>query len=188
MERTQPMPTDCSGAVLLRAADRAIGLTREVAGCFRDGRNPDLTVHSVETLVAQRVHALALGCEDLNDHDDLRADAVLRLISDTLEPKRANVDVLAGKSTLNRLETPPERGDPRYHKISLDAAAMDAVFWRLYVGAHRTPPKRVTLDLDATDAPLHGNQEGRFFHGYYRNYCYLPLYIFAGRHLLLAKL
>jgi hypothetical protein len=145
-------------------------------------------VHTIATLVAQRVHGLALGYEDLNDHDELRHDPVLGLISDTLDPKRANVAVLAGKSTLNRLERAPASGNPRYHKISVDGPAMEEVFLRLYIAAHKTPPKRVVLDLDATDDPLHGNQEGRFFHGYYRCYCYLPLYIFDGRHLLVAKL
>ena len=180
--------TSNGGAVLLREADRAIGLTAKVARAFRDGRDPDHVVHSIGTLTAQRVHGLALGHEDLNDHDELRHDPVLGLLSDTALPKRAGVATLAGKSTLNRLETAPQTGDPRYHKISVDDAAMDQVFLDIYVAAHKTAPKRIILDLDATDDPLHGAQEGRFFHGYYRCYCYLPLYIFDGRHLLLARL
>ena len=155
--------TSNAGAVLLREADRVIGLTGKAAAAFRDGRDPDLVVHAMETLVAQRVHGIALGYEDLNDHDTLRHDPVLALLSDTAEPKRPDVATLAGKSTLNRLETAPETGHARYHKISVDTAAMEQVFLDVYVAAHKTPPKRIILDLDATDDPLHGNQEGRFF-------------------------
>jgi hypothetical protein len=184
--------TSNAGALLLREADRAINLTAQVARCFRDGRDPDSIVHTIATLLAQRIHGQALGYEDVNDHDELRHDPVLALLSDTLEPKRANVARLAGKSTLQRLEGVPKKASEervaRYHKISVDEAAMEKLFLDLYVAAHATPPQRIILDLDATDVPLHGNQEGRFFHGYYRSYCYLPLYIFAGRHLLVAKL
>jgi hypothetical protein len=180
--------TSNAGATLLREADLAIGLTRKVAGCFRDGRARELVVHNIETLVAQRVHAIALGYEDINDHDELRHDPVLSLLSDTLEPKRADVATLAGKSTLNRLEHGPKSGVSRYHKISVMDAAMERVFLDIYVAAHKSAPKRIILDLDATDDPLHGHQEGRFYHGFYRGYCYLPLYIFDGRHLLVAKL
>ena len=180
--------TSNAGATLLREADRAIGLTAKVARCFRDGRAAELVVHNIETLVAQRVHAIALGYEDINDHDELRHDPVLGLLSDTLEPKRADVASLAGKSTLNRLEHGLKRGVSRYHKIGVIDAAMEQVFLDLYVAAHKSAPKRIILDLDATDDPLHGHQEGRFFQGYYRCYCYLPLYIFDGRHLLVAKL
>jgi Transposase DDE domain group 1 len=188
--------TSNAGALLLREADRAIDLTPRVARCFRDERDPMSVVHTLETLIAQRIHGQALGYEDLNDHDELRHDPILALLSDTLEPKRANVAPLAGKSTLQRLEGRPrkktgtaaETAVARYHKISVDEAAMEQVFPDLYVAAHTTPPQRIILDLDATDVPLHGEQEGRFFHGYYGSYCYLPLYIFAGRHLLVAKL
>ena len=189
--------TSNGGGTLLREADRAIGLTERVARCFRDERAPELVVHSLETLVAQRVHAIALGYEDINDHDELRNDPVLGLLSDTLEPKRADVATLAGKSTLNRLEHGPKSGAGRYHKISVIDTAMEKVFLDIYVAAHKSPPERIILDLDATDDPLHGDQEGRFYvmsktclrhDGYYRCYCYLPLYIFDGRHLLVAKL
>jgi hypothetical protein len=176
------------GAVLLREADRAIGLTTAVAACVIDRRDPDLVVHRIETLLAQRVHGLALGYEDINDHEDLRHDPVLGLLSDTLEPKRADCATLAGKSTLNRLEHGLKGKAGRYHKLEIDETALESVFLDLYVGAHTTAPERIILDLDATDDPLHGNQEGRFYHGYYRGYCYLPLYIFDGRHLLVAKL
>jgi hypothetical protein len=215
IKEAQPMPTECSspqlifeglegrqvvgafdggavtsnaGAILLREADRAIGLTAKVARCFRDERNAELVVHRMETLVAQRVHAIALGYEDLLDHDELRHDPVLALLSDTLEPKRADVATLAGKSTLNRLEHGLKSGASRYHKIGVIDAALEQVFLDLYVAAHKRAPEHITLDIDATDDPLHGRQEGRFFHGYYRCYCYLPLYVFDGRHLLAAKL
>ena len=176
------------GAVMLREADRAISLTQAVARCVIDRRDPDLIVHRIETLLAQRIHGLALGYEDLNDHEDLRHDPVLGLLSDRLEPKRADCAPLAGKSTLNRLEHGLKGRAGRYHKLEVDEAALETVFLDLYVAAHKTAPKRIVLDLDATDDPLHGNQEGRFYHGYYRGYCYLPLYIFDGRHLLVAKL
>jgi DDE family transposase len=187
--------TSNGGAPLLREADRAIGLTAKVARCFRDDRNPAFVEHRLETLLSQRIHGLALGYEDLNDHDELRFDPALGLLSDTLRPRREEpaagkpvVATLAGKSTLNRLEHGLMGEASRYCKISLDDKAMEQVFLDIYVAAHAEPPKRVMLDLDATDDPLHGDQEGRFFHGYYRCYCYLPLYIFDGRHLLVAKL
>ena len=180
--------TSNGGAALLREADRAIGLTSRFARCLSDGRDQDLIVHKLDTLLAQRVHAIALGYEDLNDHDDLRHDPVLGLLSDTLIPRRTDVATLAGKSTLNRLEHGLKGATSRYAKITVDDAAMDQLFLDLYVAAHDSPPKRIILDLDATDDPIHGAQEGRFFHGYYRCYCYLPLYIFDGRHLLLARL
>ena len=180
--------TSNAGAVLLREADRIIGLTPQVAGAIRDGRDQDAVVHALPTLVAQRIHGIALGYEDVNDHDELRRDPALGLLSDTLEPKRADVEVLAGKSTLQRLEQSAKGGVARYHKFEVDDAAMEKVFLNVYTAAHKTPPKRVILDLDATDFPIHGDQEGRFYHGYYRCHCYLPLYIFDGRHLLVAKL
>lgn len=180
--------TSNAGAALLREADRAIGLTDRVARCFRDERNPDLVVHRLATLLAQRIHGLALGYEDLNDHDELRFDPVLGLLSDRLETKREDVATLAGKSTLNRLEHGLISGATRYHKISVNDAELEQVFLDIFIAAHERPPERIILDLDATDDPLHGGQEGRFYHGYYRSYCYLPLYIFAGRHLLVAKL
>ena len=146
------------------------------------------TEHSVETLVGQRIHGIALGYEDLNDHDELRHDPVLGLVSGKLEAKRSDCAALAGKSTLNRLEHAPRTEDDRYRKLSLDEEAMKRLFVSLFLKGQPTPPERIILDLDATDDPIHGDQEGRFFHGYYKGYCYLPLYIFCGRELLLAKL
>ncbi len=143
--------------------------------------------HSVGTMVMQRVVGIALGYEDLNDHDELRHDPVLAVLAGKLEARRDECAPLAGKSTLNRLEL--SRAEPtRYHKVSHDAAMIETLFVDLFLEAHRRAPEQIILDLDATDDPLHGQQEGRFFHGYYDCYCYLPLYIFCGRHLLAAKL
>jgi len=180
--------TSDAGALLLRHTDRAIGLFDRVAACFADGRDPGLLVHSVRTMVAQRISAIALGYEDVEDHDTLRHDPVLGLLSDSLEPKRRDCARLAGKSTLNRLEHGSRVTPGRYHKIGHDNAAIERLFVDLFLEAHAKPPREIVIDLDATDDPLHGHQEGRFFHGYYDCYCYLPLYIFCGRHLLSAKL
>jgi len=179
--------TSEAGAMLLGATDKQIRLIERFAGCFTDYRMADLVEHTVSGLVGQRVFGIALGYEDLIDHDELRHDPVMAVLSGKLEAHRANCAPLAGKSTLNRLEL--SREEPtRYHKISYDAAAIEALFVDLFVDAHAAPPPQITLDLDATDDPLHGHQEERFFHGYYDTYCYLPLYVFCGRHLLAAKL
>jgi hypothetical protein len=180
--------TSNAGALLLRETDRGIGLSRKVAACFKDGRRQDRIEHRVETLIAQRIHGVALGYEDLNDHDELRHDPVLGLLSGKLEARRGDCAVLAGKATLNRLEHAPRADDDRYRKLSVDENAIKRLFVSLFLDSHAAPPERIILDLDATDDPIHGEQEGRFFHGYYKCYCYLPLYIVCGRHLLLAKL
>jgi hypothetical protein len=179
--------TSDAGALLLGATDRAIGLVGRFAGCFDDGRDQALVEHSVETMTAQRVFGIALGYEDLNDHDQLRHDPVLATLAGKLTARRPDCAPLAGKSTLNRLEHAPS-APSRYHKIGHDGAAIERLFIDLFLEAHSTPPREIILDLDATDDPLHGHQEGRFFHGYYDCYCYLPLYVFCGRHLLAAKL
>jgi len=179
--------TTDAGALLLGQTDRAIRLTERFAACFTDTRTAGLVEHQVKTLVMQRVIGIALGYEDLNDHDELRNDPVLAVLASKLAAQRSDCAPLAGKSTLNRLEL--SRAEPtRYHKISHDTAAIESLFVDLFLDAHTKPPKQIVLDLDATDDPLHGNQEGKFFHGYYDSYCYLPLYIFCGRHLLAAKL
>jgi hypothetical protein len=180
--------TSDAGALLLGAANRAIGLVRRLAGCFTDGRAAELVEHTVETMLMQRICGIALGYEDLVDHDELRHDPVLAALAGKLEARRRDCAPLAGKSTLNRLEHAPASALDRYHKIGHDAAAIEELFVALFLEAHAAPPERITLDLDATDDPLHGHQEGRFFHGYYDCYCYLPLYVFCGRHLLAAKL
>jgi len=179
--------TSDAGGLLLGAADRRLDLVGRLAGCFRDARDPRFVEHSVATLVGQRVFGIALGYEDLNDHDDLRHDPVMAVLAGKLAARREDCAPVAGKSTLNRLEL--SRPAPtRYQKISHDPAAIEALFVDLFLDAHARPPRQITLDLDATDDPLHGHQEGRFFHGYYDCYCYLPLYVFCGRHLLAAKL
>jgi Transposase DDE domain group 1 len=179
--------TSDAGALLLGSADRATHLLERFAGCFADRRRRDLIEHEVSTLVMQRVVGIALGYEDLNDHDELRHDPMMAVLAGKLSGRRRECAAVAGKSTLNRLEL--SRPEPtRYHKISYDGAAIERLFVELFLEAHRRAPKQIILDLDATDDPVHGEQEGRFFHGYYGHYCYLPLYIFCGRHLLVSKL
>ena len=179
--------TSDAGGLLLGATDRAIGLVRRLAGCFHDERRQDLIEHEVATLVGQRVFGIALGYEDINDHDELRHDAMMAVLAGKLEARREDCAPIAGKSTLNRLEL--SRLQPtRYHKISHNPIAIKRLFVDLFLEAHDQPPSEIILDLDATDDPVHGEQEGRFFHGYYDCYCYLPLYVFCGRHLLVAKL
>jgi hypothetical protein len=180
--------TSDAGALLLGATDRAIGLIRRFAACFTDYRSPDRIEHDLATLIGQRVFALALGYEDLVDHDTLRHDPVLAAVNGKLAARRADCAPLAGKSTLNRLEHAPQGEPTRYHKIGHDAARIERLFVDLFLDAHTAPPEEIVLDLDATDDPLHGAQESRFFHGYYGCYCYLPLYVFCGDHLLSAKL
>ena len=176
-----------SGGLLLREVEKRTGIVRQFASCFRDYRDADLIEHTVEELVAQRVYGLALGYEDLNDHEELRKDPMLAVLVEKCDPLG---DVLAGKSTLNRLELTPQTATAkdRYKKIVADHAAIDRLFVDLFLAAHRQAPPEIILDLDATDDPVHGNQEGRFFHGYYGHYCYLPLYIFCGEFLLCARL
>ena len=157
--------TSDAGALLLGATDRAIGLVTRFAACFDDSRVQAQVEHTVESMVAQRVFGIALGYEDLVDHDQLRHDPVLATLAGKLTAKRRDCAPLAGKSTLNRLEQAPS-APSRYHKIGHDAVAIEGLFVSLFLEAHKTPPERIILDLDATDDPLHGHQEGRFFHGY----------------------
>jgi Transposase DDE domain group 1 len=189
--------TSDGGALLLRKTEQLTGILRQFAACFTDHRNPDLIEHPVTDLVAQRVYALALGYEDLNDHDDLRRDPLLATVVGKDDPtgqtrprRRDRGKALAGKSTLNRLELTPVGADQdsRYKKITCNTHAVERLLVTLFLQAHREPPERIVLDLDATDDPIHGHQLGRFFHGYYKSYCYLPLYIFCGDHLLCARL
>ena len=185
------------GALLLRQTEALTGIIRQFATCFTDHRDPDLTEHAVEHLLAQRVYGLALGYEDLNDHDDLRRDPLLATVVGKDDPsgktrrrQRDRGKALAGKSTLNRLELTPVAADKaaRYKKVVCRTHDVEALFVTLFLQAHSRPPERIVLDLDATDGPIHGHQLGRFSHGYYKGYSYLPLYIFCGDHLLLARL
>jgi hypothetical protein len=181
--------TSNAGALLLRQVDRGLGLMRRFAQCFTDRRDPRFVEHSVETLVVQRVFGLALGYEDLNDHDELRKDPVFAVLAGKFKPVlRLNCEPVAGKSTLNRLEHTPKRNGAKYHKIDCNGDEVDALLVDVFLESHKRAPGQIVLDIDATDIPLHGHQEGRFFHGYYDNYCYLPLYVFCGRDLLLARL
>jgi hypothetical protein len=189
--------TSDGGALLVREVEKKLGILRQFAKCFTDHRDPDLTEHGVYEMLAQRVYGIVLGYEDLNDHDDLRQDPLLALLvgkEDIMgEKRRRRRDrgkPLAGKSTLNRLELTPEdaNAESRYKKIVFVPEKIDRTFVNVMMQAHRRPPRRIVLDLDATDDPLHGRQEGRFFHGYYDCYCYLPLYIFCGDFLLCARL
>src|SRR5437870_11517652 len=175
--------TSDGGGVLLREVEKRAGILRQFAACFSDYRNPDLIEHKVEEMVAQRVYGLALGYEDLNDHHQLRNDPLLAVLVEKSDPSQ---EVLAGKSTLNRLELTPATAtaQARYKKIVLDHGAVDRLLVDLFLEAHGEAPQQIILDLDATDDPLYGKQEGRFFHGYYGHYCYLPLYIFCGEFLL----
>jgi len=170
------------GSLLLREADRKINLLGRLATCFSDGRSPLLVKHQVSEMLAQRIYGLALGYEDLNDHEQLRRDPLLALLAG----KRNLDQTLAGKSTLNRLELAGKTA--RYHKIAYSAEALDRLLADLFIESHATPPTEIVLDLDATDIPIYGHQPERFFHGYYDGYCYLPLYIFAGDQLLCARL
>jgi len=170
------------GSLLLRETDRTINLLGRLAGCFTDGRDPERVEHTVEQMLSQRIYGLALGYEDLNDHEQLRSDPLMAVLSG----KRELDEPLAGKSTLNRLELTGR--SPRYHKIGYSPEAIDRLLTDLFIESHQAPPTEIVLDLDATDIPLYGHQPERFFHGYYDSYCYLPLYIFAGDQLLCARL
>ena len=180
--------TSNAGALLLGQVDRGVGLVRRFADCFIDRRDPRYVEHQVETLVGQRIFGLALGYEDLNDHDELRKDPTFAVLAGKLSPVlRTDCEPLAGKSTLNRLEHTSRRHASKYHKIDCDDAQVDALLVDLFLEAHERAPREIVLDLYNTDIPLHGEQEGRFFHGYYKQHRYLPLYVFCGRHLLLAR-
>ena len=171
------------GAVLLQQTDRRLRLLERFSQCFLDGRNQSMVEHSVAEMVAQRIYGLALGYEDLNDHEELRTDPVFGMLAERSDTGRP----LAGKSTLNRMELGIGVND-RYKKITFWKPSVDELMVNVFLEAHTTVPKQIVLDIDTTDLPLHGKQEGRFFHGYYHNYIYLPLYVFCGDHVLCARL
>jgi hypothetical protein len=171
------------GAMLLRQTDRRLNLLPRLADCFLDGRNQNQVEHSVLEMLSQRIYGLTLGYEDLNDHEQLRHDQVFGILAGRAELERP----LAGKSTLNRLELSGDEAD-RYKKIKFLPEAMDELLVKIFIESHQHAPEQIILDVDTTDLPLHGRQEGRFFHGYYDCYCYLPLYIFCGEHVLCARL
>jgi hypothetical protein len=171
------------GALLLRQTDQRLNLLPRLAGCFLDGRNPEKVEHSVEEMLSQRVYGLALGYEDINDHEQLRNDPVFGILAGRAELEQP----LAGKSTLNRMELGAGTPD-RYKKITFWKDGIDELLVSLFVESQQKAPEQIVLDVDTTDLPLHGKQEGRFFHGYYDSYCYLPLYIFCGEQVLCARL
>lgn len=175
------------GALLLGEVEKRTGVLEQFTQCFDDHRDRRRIRHTVKELVSQRVFALALGYEDLTDHDELRRDPLLAAL---VGKRDLSPTSLAGKSTLNRLELtkPGATSADRYKKIEMHEDLVDQVLLDVFIQAHDEPPEEIVIDLDATDDPLHGKQEGRFFHGYYGHYCYLPLYIFAGEHLLCARL
>lgn len=176
--------TSDGGGLLLRATDSKMNLLARFSKCFSDGRDPRQTEHSVEQMVRQRVYTLALGYEDLNDHEQLRQDPLLQLMAGKGEP---GAEPMAGKSTLNRMEL--GNGMPhRYKKINFWRDSVDELLGDIFVEAHATAPEQIILDIDTTDMALHGKQEGRFYHGHYGHYCYLPLYIFCGNHVLCTRL
>ena len=189
--------TSDAGGMLLREVEQQTGILKQFAKCFTDYRKAGAIEHPVEDLLAQRVYGLCLGYEDLNDHDSLRADPLLAVVVGKTDPKgqyRREVQdrgrALAGKSTLNRLEltTADATSSERYKKIVMNPESIDQLMVDHFLDAHHRAPSSITLDMDATDDPVHGHQEGRFFHGYYDSYCYLPLYIFCGESLLSAQL
>ena len=186
-----------AGGMLLREVERCFGILKRFAGCFRDYRDRQRTEHSLKTLISQRVYGIALGYEDLNDHDSLRHDVVMGVLCEKSDPsgmdrvrKRDQGKAIAGKSTLNRLELTPEDANEksRYKKIVAHGEQIDELMVEVCIQAQALAPKEVVLDVDATDDLIYGNQQGRFFHGYYGDYCYLPLYIFWGEYLLCARL
>jgi Transposase DDE domain group 1 len=185
------------GGLLLREVERHTRVIERLGGCFTDHRDAERIEHELGTLVAQRVYALALGYEDLNDHQVLRGDALLALLSGKTDVEgrqrlraRDVGHALAGACTLNRLELTPDHADERsrYKKVVADFEAMDELLLSLFIESHTTAPQQLILDVDATDDPLHGQQQGRYFHGYYGQYCYLPLYIVCGEQVLCARL
>jgi hypothetical protein len=171
------------GAFLLRQTDQRLNMLPRLAECFLDGRNQKQVDHSIQEMLSQRVYGLALGYEDVNDHEQLRRDPVFGILAG-----REDLDQpLAGKSTLNRMEMGAGEKD-RYKKITFWKEAVDELLVKIFVESYAQEPEEIVLDIDTTDLPLHGKQEGRFFHGYYDNYCYLPLYIFCGEHVLCSRL
>src|SRR6202451_3321033 len=171
------------GAFLLRQTDKRLNLLPRLAECFLDGRDQNLVEHTIQEMLAQRIDGLALGYEDINDHEQLRKDPVFGILAGREELD----EPLAGKSTLNRMELGAGTPD-RYKKITFWKEGMDELLVQVFLESHRSAPEQIVLDVDTTDLPLHGKQEGRFFHGYYDNYCYLPLYVFCGDHVLCARL
>lgn len=184
--------TSNAGVVWLAELDKKLKITARFAECFQDYRNLSYIDYSVHQLLAQRVYGIALGYEDVNDHDQLRYDPALAIALEKLDFAESPSAVLAGKSTLNRLEYCPEtilqQQESRYHRIEVNSEEMKKAFVDIFLESYRNPPKQIILDMDVTDDQVHGCQEGAFFNTYYKGVCYAPLYIFCGHHLLVARL
>lgn len=184
--------TSDAGLTLIADLDRKLQITSRFAGCFDDYREPNRIEHSIESLIAQRVYGLVQGYEDLNDHEQLRHDPMFALAVGKIIGDGTQQVVLAGKSTLNRIEHCPEtvtnRAESRYHRIGHDAKAIEKQFVEFFLESYSKPPRAIVLDLDVTDDQVHGSQSQAFFNTYYDGVCYAPLYIFCGKHLLCAKL
>lgn len=185
-----PAITSDAGGLLIRELDMKFRFIEQFASCFDDYRSQRFTVHSLHELLSQRIFGIALGYEDLNDHEELRHDPLMAVLAGKTDPTPQEGFALAGKSTLNRFELTPVGANEksRYKKIVARHRDIEKFFVDAFLQVHSQVPRRIVLDLDATDDPLHGHQLGRFFHGYYKSYCYLPLYVFCGSHLLCAKL
>ncbi len=184
--------TSDAGIILLAELDRKLQITSQFAKCFQDHRDSAYTDYSVSKLLAQRVYGIVLGYEDVNDHDKLRYDPALAIALAKLNFIKSTPGILAGKSTINRLEYCPEtvinQKESRYHRIEHDPKAIEKAFVEIFLASYKKPPREIVLDMDVTDDQVHGNQEGAFFNPYYKGVCYAPLYIFCGHHLLVAKL
>lgn len=185
----EPVTSD-AGLTLIAELDRKREVTSRLAQCFKDYREKNRIEHSVSSLIAQRVYGLIMGYEDINDHEALRYDLIFALaVGKVINSEKESI-TLAGKSTLNRLEHCPEnislRAESRSHRIEHDASARETLLVEIFLESYSKPPRQIILDLDVTDNLVHGHQEEVFFNPYYRGYCYAPLYIFCGKHLLAA--
>ncbi|MEO1560650.1 MAG: IS1380 family transposase [Cyanobacteria bacterium J06632_19] len=189
--KAEPVTSD-AGLTLIAELDRKREITSRLARCFKDYREPNKVLHPINSLVAQRIYGLIMGYEDINDHETLRHDPIFALAIGKVVNSEQESIILAGKSTLNRLEHCPEnissRADSRYHRIEHDAESIETLLVELFLESYRKPPRQIIIDLDVTDDLIHGNQEETFFNPYYGGYCYAQLYIFCGKHLLAAKL
>ena len=173
------------GLLLLGKLEQRFGIIRQLAQCFTDSRESYRVKHSLPSLLTQRIFGIVQGYEDINDHEELRTDPLMQYVCS------GNQELAAGKSTLNRLELGKEHDEiegNRYSKINWDEDKIEDLFCQIFLDSFQSSPRNIILDFDATDIPLHGDQESKFFHGYYDHYCYLPLYVFSGEHLLAARL
>ena len=184
--------TSDAGIVLMADKNKKLGITERFAECFQDYRNPSYVDYPVRQLLAQRVYGIILGYEDVNDHDKLRHDPALAIAFKKLNFLDSTEAILAGKSTINRLEYCPEtiinQETSRYHKIEALFKEIERAFVDIFLDSYRKPPRQIILDMDVTDDQVYGNQEGAFFNTYYKGVCYAPLYIFCGHHFKSAKL